>query len=119
MEKSMRILITGSRHWENKEIIKTALETYQGYSDVVVIHGGAPGADHAADESAKELGYTVEIHRANWSAYGKFAGPKRNQEMVDSGVDVCLAFPMEDSRGTYDCMRRAYAANIPTYIFKG
>ena len=33
--------------------------------------------------------------------------------MVDLGADVCLAFPLGESRGTRDCMRRASEAGIP------
>lgn len=32
--------------------------------------------------------------------------------MVDLGADLCLAFPLPDSRGTKDCMARAKKAGI-------
>jgi hypothetical protein len=32
--------------------------------------------------------------------------------MVDLGADLCLAFPMPRSRGTWDCVRRAKKAGI-------
>lgn len=48
--------------------------------------------------------------------YGKpnfsCAGLVRNQLMVDLGADICLAFPLPGSRGTWDCMGRAEAAGI-------
>ena len=33
--------------------------------------------------------------------------------MVNAGADLCLAFPLGESRGTRDCVRRADAAGIP------
>jgi hypothetical protein len=46
------------------------------------------------------------------------AGPKRNQEMVQAGADLCVALhrSIEASKGTKDCVRQAMAAGIPTYL---
>ena len=119
----MRILITGSRDWKGVADIVNAIWEYamNPNSDViagtVIVHGDCPtGADNIADHMANELGITVERHPANWALYGKSAGPLRNQEMVDLGADICLAFPLPESRGTWDCIRRARAAGIPVMI---
>ena len=46
------------------------------------------------------------------------AGPIRNQEMVDGGAAMCLAFHrvISLSKGTKDCGRRAIETGIPTYL---
>jgi len=49
----------------------------------VVIHGDAPGADRIAGFVAELLGFTVRKYPAKWTEYGPFAGPTRNQEMLD------------------------------------
>ena len=54
-----------------------------------------------------------EVWIADWKTFGKAAGPKRNQAMVDSGADLCIAFPSKGSTGTIDCVERAKAAGIP------
>jgi len=91
------------------------------------VHGGAAyyiGADYIAKRCAQSLGIEVEEHpcedpcdihgRAHmWKTLGRAAGPVRNQAMVFDGADVCLAFPLGESRGTWDCMRRAEEAGIP------
>ena len=115
----MRILITGSRDWTDRGMIRRALcraghDAGVHPQEVTVVHGGCPtGADKIADEVAREFGCRVEKVEADWKAHGKAAGPLRNQEMVDRGADKCLGFPLGESRGTRDCMRRAAEAGIP------
>lgn len=115
-----RVLITGSRDWKDRRTVWTALHSVLAESPegVVVVHGAARGADDIADRWAHEMrqvGFhvNVEAHPADWGQYGKGAGTVRNRLMVKLGADVCLAFPLEHSIGTYDCMRRAAAAGIP------
>jgi hypothetical protein len=111
---SMRILVTGSRNWTNDEAILAAFADYAG-QDVTLVSGACPtGADALAEEIAERfLGWEVERHPADWDRHGKAAGPIRNQEMVDLGADVCLAFPLGESRGTRHCMAAAKRAGIP------
>lgn len=115
----MRILITGSRNWADAEIIDRALRNlHQVNPDAVLVSGACPtGADHLAEEMWKSWGGTVELHPADWDRYGKAAGPRRNQEMVDLGADICLAFPLTDSRGTKHCMGAAKKAGIPVLTY--
>lgn len=115
-----RILVTGSRKWDDVVLLCQALEdVWQLYGDqLVIVHGHCPtGADHLADLWAVAKGLRVERHPADWERHGKAAGPLRNQEMVDLGADLCLAFLAPDSRGTKDCVRRASVAGIPVHSF--
>lgn len=119
---TLRILITGSRDWSDRRAITTALfdtgmEHYAALGEEpstapVVVHGGARGADTLAEAAARFLGWRTEKWPADWNRNGKAAGPIRNQQMVDAGADICLAFPLGESRGTRDCMRRAEQAGI-------
>ncbi len=133
----MRILVTGSRDCKSWSTVAVELEKAAGNTpseDVTVVHGGARGADTFAHEAALTFGFTPEVHRADWAApcwsacnhggrrrhrsgntYCPAAGDYRNQEMVDAGADVCLAFyiPGLPCIGTHDCDRRAVKAGIP------
>lgn len=127
----MRILITGSRNWRDRHAIAIALRDYlrgaPADPPVVIVHGSQCtedrktgelyGADYLSDEVALTWGFDRDPHPADWDRYGKRAGPIRNQAMVDLGANVCLAFPLGESRGTRDCMRRAEAAGIPVINF--
>lgn len=120
----MRILVTGSRAWIDELAIEQTL-TLEGQRlqvqphDVIVVHGGAHGADAIADRLARRYGCGVEVVRADWNRYGNAAGPIRNAEMVRRGAVACLAFPIGLSRGTRDCIARAEAAGIPTVVTEG
>jgi hypothetical protein len=50
--------------------------------------------------------------------YNADTGTIRNQEMVDGGAAMCLAFhrAISLSKGTKDCGRRAIETGIPTYL---
>jgi hypothetical protein len=106
----MRIIVCGSRRWHDRDRISARLAQLPGADDTVVIHGNARGADRIAAQEAQKLGLLVEPHPADWDAHGKQAGIIRNEQMADSGADLCLAFWDGLSTGTHHmigCARRA------------
>jgi hypothetical protein len=119
-----RILITGSRDWADMTLIMWALSwawksafNAVDSSDMVLVSGACPtGADSMCAQIAHTWGWTIEQHPADWSL-GKWAGPKRNQEMVDAGAEICLAFIRNNSRGATGTAAMAEAAGIPTVRF--
>lgn len=108
----MRILVTGSRNFADTKLMREVLSSIQN-SNVTLIHGGCRGADKIAEEIGEELGFQIEEHLAEWNKYGKSAGPIRNAEMLNSRIDLVLAFPVEKSKGTKDCISKALQKNIP------
>jgi hypothetical protein len=80
--------------------------------NLLIIHGAAMGADRWADVWAARVNVPVKRFRANWDRYGKSAGPRRNQKMLDEGKpDLVIAFP--GGSGTADMVDRARTAGIP------
>lgn len=121
-----RILVTGSRDWDDWQALTRALfEAVTDYGEVIVVHGKCPtGADAMADWVARNLmphlevaKVTVEPHPARWDELGKRAGFVRNAEMVNLGADVCLAFIKNESRGATHTADLAEKAGIPTRRF--
>jgi hypothetical protein len=113
----MRVLVTGGRYFSDRNLMAKTLAPYKpknlvtDVSDVVLIVGGAPGADTLAEEWADCFGVRKRVFLANWTKHGKAAGPIRNQQMIDEGKpDIVLAFP--GGTGTADCVRRAKAAGL-------
>lgn len=109
----MRLLITGSRDWTGKTLISDDL---QGWPEgTVIVHGGClTGADAMADDLAQSYGYEVIVFFADWDNDGKAAGPIRNSRMLNEGgpFDLCLAYPLPQSKGTVDMMKKCQAAGI-------
>ena len=115
----MRICCIGSRTWHDKDKIREVIsEFYEKNSDLVVISGGAPGADNLSVEVAKELGIPTIKYYANWAKWGKAAGPIRNSEMLRDGEpDAVVAFRKGPvSIGTDDCINEARKLGIIVHI---
>ena len=72
------------------------------------------GADRCARLAAESLGIPVVTFEVDWNKHGNRAGPIRNQLMLDAGnPHYVLAYPLPDSIGTWDMMRRAKKAGVP------
>ena len=114
-----RILVTGSREWVNRGVIYNALVAeFNSEPGAILVSGACPsGADLICEEIWGTWGGAIERHPADWKRHGKAAGFIRNQEMVDLGADVCLAFRRNYSRGTTHCANAATMAGIPTLWF--
>lgn len=112
-----RILVTGSRDWEDRARIQANLRAAGVGERCILVSGACPtGADRMAEEEATLLGWQLELHPADWLLWGKRAGFVRNAEMVNLGADVCLAFIKNESKGATMTARLAEKAGIPVVI---
>lgn len=121
----MKVLICGGRDFTYWDVFRTKMEeiaierfprtpedSYGNFLyDVIVISGGAKGADSLAADWAAVNWTGYEEYKADWEKYGKGAGPIRNQQMLDEGKpDLVIAFP--GGKGTADMIKRAKKANV-------
>ena len=136
----LRILVTGDRNWRNAARIRDCLyevsreETIMEdgcFDDMTLIEGEAMGADIYARvvvELEMEDGYeyswssrwvAIEAYPANWKLHGPAAGPIRNKQMLDSGVDFVVGFhdDIKSSKGTKDMLKQCAKAGIPGRLF--
>jgi len=119
--KPVRVLVTGSRTWDNSELMFAVLDgmllaTTAQY--LTVVHGACTrGADAIADDWCARRGVPVQRFPANWQRYGDAAGPIRNKAMVASGVNRCVAFIRDNSPGATGCANLADASGIFTIRF--
>ena len=110
-----RIAVVGSRSFKNYEFLKSILDAYIGIV-LVIVSGGAAGADKLAERWAKDNGVPLKVFYPSWKRYGKAAGPIRNQEIVDN-CDFVIAFWDGKSRGTMDTLKKAVIAHKEVKIY--
>ncbi len=113
----MRVLVTGSRDWDDWELIHK--EFLKLPKDTVIGHGDAEGLDRMAHVVATELGFEVKRYPANWNPTdAKRSGLYRNTQMLwDFNPDLCLAFRSKpNSRGTNDMIYKCKMKRVDITI---
>jgi hypothetical protein len=109
-----RILVCGSRDWEDPALIRQVLdEQVQLRPHDVIIQGGCRGADRMAAMVARTMGATIETYPADWRRNGRAAGPQRNILMLNTHPNLIVAFQLNDSKGTAHVIAEARARGIP------
>lgn len=126
MDKVFRLLIVGSRGFNDyelmKEIISESLpEWVDDPSKLEIISGGAKGADTLAEKFADDNMCYFKLFKADWDKYGKAAGPIRNkrmQEYISKFKNrLCIAFWDGKSKGTKTNFKMAKDFNNPIIIY--
>jgi len=114
----MLVLICGDRNWTNTQSILAKLHRFHPDRDTIM-HGAARGADSIAGRLANDLGFPVRAYPADWSKYGRAAGPIRNKQMLDQNPDLVLAFhpDITKSKGTGNMVKIAKAKGTPVEVF--
>jgi len=115
-----RVLVCGSREWVAPFPIWRELQTLLlAEPNLLVIHGGARGADRLSGQAAASLGIPVIEVPAEWERYGRGAGMIRNQRLLEMSPHLVLAFHenVDASMGTRDMIRRARETGIETQVF--
>ena len=125
-EKNFYLLVAGSRNYNNySEFTKSMdilLKTQVSMGkEIVIVSGGARGADFLAEKYAKDKGYKVKVFKANWDLYGKSAGYKRNAEMHDflskQQSRGCVCFWDMNSPGTKNNFGLCQKNKTPLRVF--
>lgn len=103
----MRLIIAGSRIFNDYGILKGETDAYIEHlrsrgllenDEVIIVSGGAKGADKLGERYAREHGYKCEVYFPDWSE-GKKAGILRNIVMGDTS-DACIVFVVNGSKGS-------------------
>lgn len=103
-----QVIVTGGRDYDNSLTVNKVLSII---NPDMVIQGGASGADGLALAWAKTNGKEHDTIKADWTKYGKSAGPKRNAAMLRKyPMATVVAFPGDT--GTADCVSKAIEYNM-------
>ena len=111
-----RVLVCGSRDFADRGLLDAKLdEIRERLRDIPmrVISGAARGADRMAAEWAARNGVPCDEYPAEWDRYGKSAGYRRNERMLNEGKPhLVVGFPQGESRGTRMMMDIAGKARV-------
>lgn len=128
----MKIVICGGRKFDDFKLFKLELdEILEGKSGVVLISGGADGADNMAKNYARRYGYEFQEVLADWenvtvpgaivktkkdgTQYNKRAGIDRNLKLL-AMADMIVAFWDGRSKGTGHMVQESKRRNIPLVV---
>ena len=108
----MRVLVYGGRDFTNQKLGFKALDQLHAeFGFTVVIDGVARGADTIGYNWAQLRNLPSDRYPANWSKYGRSAGPIRNKQMLDEGKpDIGVAFP--GGAGTSNMTKQLLEAGV-------
>lgn len=115
----MKVAIVGSRGFTDSALVeRTVKALLDKHSDLVIVSGGAAGADTLAARAGALLGVRTITHWPEWEKFGKSAGFKRNALIV-ADADLVIAFfaPGPRSKGTANTVALALGASKPTRIY--
>lgn len=116
-----RVVIAGCRNYNNYDEAKRYIDFYLSNickkNKIIIVSGGASGADAIGEQYAKENGFAVEKYLADWKTFGKSAGPRRNKQMAKVS-DFVICFWDGVSKGTKSMIEYAKECNKPVRIIK-
>lgn len=97
------VLVFGSRSLKDYSLVKEKLDYYIGDRKVLIISGGAKGADQLGERWAEERGLEVKRFLPNYDQHGEQAPLIRNQTMAEfvSLDGFAIGFWDGQSGGTY------------------
>jgi len=115
-----RILVCGGVTFADEELLTETLDRVIADEKVMIVSGGAKGADALAEKYAKDRNIKIKVFPAEWKKYGKGAGPIRNRQMLDfvsqKESPLVVAFWNGKSRGTKNTIETARKMEIATLV---
>lgn len=117
--KLKRVLVCGGRKLSDYDLVAAAMERVRSRigNRLVVVTGGASGADALAAQWAAVNNLPYWTFPADWDAAPKAGGPIRNREMLENAEpDYGVAFP--GGNGTADMVAVLEQAGVPVWKVK-
>lgn len=117
----MKILMCGDRNYKDEDKVRAVFKSLlMLYNNFEIVQGGASGADFLANKIAKEMNITVKEYQAQWTKYGRAAGPLRNDLMLSDNPDIELVIAFHkniaNSKGTKSMVEKAIHKGIKVEI---
>lgn len=113
----MKVIIAGSRNIVDGLEVFHQIHQCDFIGEITeLVNGECPtGVDYWAIRWANHRSIPIKYFPANWTEYGRKAGPIRNGEMAKY-ADALIAIWDRKSRGTQDMIKQATRNNLRIHI---
>lgn len=122
MSNDLRIIVAGSRTFNDYDLLESTLSDYlKENNNITIISGAAKGADQLGERFARKYRYNLKYFPAQWDMYGKSAGPIRNRKMAEYAAEergVLFAFWDGKSRGTKSMIDLAKKYRLEVHVVR-
>ena len=125
--KQIRIIVAGSRGFDNYSLLSSRLDKYMEEMSPVyrknaeIISGTARGADQLGEKYAEAKGLILKQFPANWDKFGNKAGYLRNKDMAEyasEGIGVLFLFWDGKSKGSKNMLELAHRYELELNVIK-
>ena len=121
----IRIIVAGSRNFHNHQKMYPILDELlkdKTHDEIELVSGCCRGADKLGELYGYYNNWKVIKFQADWDKYGKAAGAIRNEQMAKYASEaergILIAFPIGESRGTYNMIKLAKQYGLEVMIYK-
>lgn len=112
----MKTIIAGSRAITNFDLLEQVIEQ-SDFQITTVITGCAKGIDTLGIKWGEIHGVPILRFPAQWSRYGRGAGPIRNKEMSEN-ADACIVIWDGHSQGAKNMIELAHKYDLRLYVHR-
>jgi len=109
----MRVIVTSSKSWKDEQLVLEALCEIPAGSTVLL--PTRKGACQIVQDNSEGLKMEVEDWSSENEDYDSIGGPL-NSEMLDSDIDMVIAFLTPDSHASRDCVKRARNMDLSVIV---
>ena len=108
------VAVAGSKPVDDANPICAALDQVRGkYNDMVLVHGGGPGAEKIAARWAESKSVHQVVCKPDWNAHGRAAPFRRNDQLLKLLPKGVIGFP--GSGVTENLLDKAVQLGIPVH----
>ena len=112
---NFKVIIAGSRGFSNYKLLREECNKFlrekRKTDNIIIVSGGAQGADSLGEKYSQDEGFDLEVYPAQWKKFGRSAGFRRNEQMAEV-ADALIAFWDGKSHGTKHMIDIMNAKNL-------
>lgn len=110
----MKVVIAGTRTVKDYKLVVDTIKA-SGYTITEVVSGCATGVDRLGEQWAIANNIPVREMPADWTRFGKRAGPERNRRMAEY-CDAAIVIWDGESNGTKNMINEMKKVGKPFYV---